>query len=186
MPAVTPAEVQKIVDAKWAEPLKKYEDEKKKDPDFAVPPNEDQLPKAVPALVWKQGEKKWHIDAPVNVIGDKVLVASAFLDKEKEGDRALYCLDAKTGATKWRAALNVNPWGGPSVVDNVVVTTGSTIPYAPGLLKGAKGEIAAFDLADGKEKWRKEVPAGILGSVALAGGQAISTATSHAWLWAKR
>ena len=172
-----PAQAQKIIDDKWADLLKKYEEEKKKDPDFAVPPNEDQLPKLAPALVWKQGDKKWHVDAPVNVVGDRVFIASAFLDKEKEGDRAVYCLDAKTGQTKWRAALNVNPWGGPSVLENVVVTTGSTIPFAPAMLKGAKGEIAAFELADGKERWRKEVPGGILGSVALAGGQAICTAS---------
>ena len=46
------------------------------------------------SCVWQQGKDKWHVDAPVAVVGDKVLVASAFLDKEKVGDRALFCLDA--------------------------------------------------------------------------------------------
>ena len=55
-----PEEIQKVVDAKWQELLKKYEDEKKKDPDFAVPPNEDQLPKAMPARLWQIGDQQWQ------------------------------------------------------------------------------------------------------------------------------
>jgi hypothetical protein len=60
-------------------------------------PTEDQLPKPAPVKLWQQGDKKWHVDAPVAVAGDRVLVASSFLDREKEGDRALFCLDAGTG-----------------------------------------------------------------------------------------
>jgi outer membrane protein assembly factor BamB len=170
-------DVQKIIDEKWQALQKKYAEEKKKDPDFAIPPNEDQLPKAAPALLWKEGQKRWHVDAPVNLIGDRLLVATAFLEKEKEGDRAVYCLDAKTGKQQWRAELTVNPWGGPSVADNLVVVTGSTIGYDPKALKGAKGEIAAFDLGSGKEVWRKEVPGGVVSCAALVDGMAICTAT---------
>jgi hypothetical protein len=169
--------VQKLIDAKWAELQAKYEAEKKKDPDFAVPPREDQLPRPAPVKLWQQGDKKWHVDAPVNVAGDLVLVGSAFLDKEQVGDRALYALDAKTGSVRWRAPLRLNPWGGPSVLDKTVVVTGSTIGYDPKALKGARGEIAAFDLADGKEKWRKEVPGGVVACAALADGVAVVTAT---------
>src|SRR5262245_10095352 len=174
---VNAKDVQKIMDDKWKELLKKYEEEKKKDPDFAIPPTEDQLPKVEPEIVWKFGQKRWHVDAPVNLIGDRLLVASAFLDKEKEGDRAVYSLEAKTGKEQWRGVLNVNPWGGPSVVDTLVVVTGSSIGYDPKALKGAKGEIASFDLATGKEVWRKEVPGGVVSCAALADGAAICTAT---------
>ncbi len=170
------AAVQKLIDKKWAELLAKYEEEKKKDPDFAVPPREDQLPKPAPLVLWKQGEKKWHVDAPVMLAGDLVLVASAFLDKEQVGDRGLFALDAKTGSIRWRTALRLNPWGGPSVLGTTVVSAGSTIGYDPKALKGAKGELVAFDLADGKEKWRKEVPGGVVSCVALADGLAIATA----------
>src|SRR5262249_58233760 len=128
---VNAKDVQKILDEKWSALLKKFEEEKKKDPDFVIPPTEDQLPKVEPAIVWQHGQKRWHVDAPVNLIGDRLLVASAFLDKEKEGDRAVYSLEAKTGKEQWRAVLNVNPWGGPSVVDNLVVVTGSSIGYYP-------------------------------------------------------
>src|SRR5437016_1464385 len=121
------AAVQKLLDQKWTELVAKYEVDKKKDPDFAVPPNEDQLPKPLPIKVWQQGQDKWHVDAPVAVVGDSVLVASAYLDKEKVGDRALICLDAKTGDVRWNTPLAFNPWGGPTVAGNLAVVSGSSI-----------------------------------------------------------
>ncbi|SRR5579871_4860098 len=171
------AGVQKIMDQKWKELQAKFEIDKKKDPDFAVPPTEDQLPRPAPRQLWQQGRGQWHVDAPVAAAGDRVLAASAYLDKEKLGDRALYCLDTATGAVRWRAALRLNPWGGPSVLDNLVVVSGSTIGYETKALAKARGEITALDLATGKEKWRKEVPGGVLSCVALAGGLAVATAT---------
>jgi outer membrane protein assembly factor BamB len=169
--------VQKVLDQKWSELQAKYEADKKKDPDFAVPPNEDQLPKPAPTLVWQQGKDKLHVDAPVAVVGDRVLVASAFLDKEQVGDRAIYCLNAKTGSVLWRTPLGLNPWGGPSVTGNLVIVTGSSIGYDPKALKGAKGAIAAFDLVDGKEKWRKDLPGGVVSCAALTNDLAIAAAT---------
>ena len=173
------AAIQKGLDKKWKELQAKYEVDKKKDPCFAIPPNEDMLPKPAPTRVWQQGQEKWHVDAPVTVVGDRVLVASAFLDKEKLGDRALYCLDAAKGEVKWRAPLKLNPWGGASVLGDTVVVGGSTIGYDPDArqLKLAKGEIAAFDLATGKEKWHKTVPGGLVSCVALSQDLAIATAT---------
>jgi outer membrane protein assembly factor BamB len=163
----TLADVQKSLDLKWKELLAKYEMDKKKDPDFAVPPNDDQLPKPAPVQAWQQGAGKWHVDAPVAVVAERVLVASAFLDKEKEGDRALFCLEAKTGDIRWRTPLKYNPWGGPSVVGDLVVISGSTIGCDTKVLKQAKGEVAAFDIATGKEKWRKELSAGVVSCAAL-------------------
>jgi outer membrane protein assembly factor BamB len=174
---MTLAETQKLLEKKWEQLQAKYEDEKKKDPMFAVPPSEDQLPKPAPLLVWQQGKDRWHVDAPVAVAGERVLVASAFLDKEKVGDRALFALDARTGAVAWRADLPINPWGGPSLAGNVVVVSGSSIGYDPKSVKGARGFVAAFDLADGKEKWRKEVTGGVVSCVALTKDLAVATAT---------
>jgi len=171
------ATIQKTLEKRWAELLAKYEEDKKKDPDFAVLPSEDQLPKPAPAKLWQQGQDKWHVDAPVAVTGDSVLVASAYLDEEKVGERALVCLDAKTGEIRWKAPVQFNPWGGPSVQGDLVVVGGSSIRYDPKLLKGAKGEVAAFDLKTGKEKWRKEVPGGVVSCVALGDGLATATAT---------
>ena len=171
------AAIQKVLDAKWAELLKKYEEDKKKDPDFAVKPSQDQLPKPSPVKLWEQGKDKWHVDAPVAVAGDRVLAASAYLDHEKVGDRALYALDAKTGEVKWRTALALNPWGGPTVAGDTVIVGGSNIRFDPKDLAQAKGEVAAYNLADGKVKWRKELKGGVLGCAAIADGLAVVTAT---------
>jgi outer membrane protein assembly factor BamB len=171
------AAIQKILEKRWAELLAKFEEDKKKDPDFAVPPSEDQLPKPAPIKLWQQGQDKWHVDAPVAVAGDRVVVASAYLDDEKVGDRALFCLDAKTGDIRWKSPVRFNPWGGPSVQGDLVVVGGSSIRYDPNLLKGAKGEVVAFDLNTGKEKWRKDAPGGVVSCVALSDGLAIATAT---------
>jgi outer membrane protein assembly factor BamB len=162
--------------AQWKEMNDRYEKEKKTDP-FALPPTEDQLPKASPKLLWQQGKEKWHVDAPVALVGDKLVVGSAFLDKEKVGDRAIFCLDAAKGDVLWRAPVKLNPWGGPSVAGNTIVVAGSTIGYAPAQIKGAKGFVAALDLADGKAKWTKEVTGGVVSCAALADGAAVVTAT---------
>ena len=171
------ATVQKVIAKRWQELQAKYQEEKRKDPVFAVPPSEDQLPRANPARVWQQGQEKWHVDAPVTVIGDKLLVCSAFLEAEKVGDRALYCLDAKTGKVHWRTPLKLNPWGGPSVEGNTIIVSGSSIGYDTKALKGAKGFIAAFDLEGGKEKWSKDITGGVVACAALADGAAVVSAT---------
>jgi outer membrane protein assembly factor BamB len=173
----TLAEVRKILDQKWKELVAKYEEEKKKDPDLAVPPDVDKLPKPAPRRVWQEGKGQWHVDAPVAVVGGRVLVASAYLDKEKVGDRALLCLDAQTGKIQWRKPLKYNPWGGPSVLGKLVVVGSSTIGYDPKSLKDAKGEVVAFNLEDGSLKWHKEVKGGIVSCIALADGAAVATAT---------
>jgi outer membrane protein assembly factor BamB len=175
--AMGAAEIQAEIAKRWAVLQANYEKEKKTNPDFAVPPSEDQLPRAMPTLVWEQGKGQWHVDAPVAVAGDKVLVASAFLDKEQTGDRALHALDAATGKPAWRKPLKLNPWGGPSVEGDTVIVSGSTINYDPNRLKGAKGFIAAFKLSTGEELWSKEVPGGVLGCAAIGGGAAIVGAT---------
>ncbi|HTU94175.1 MAG TPA: PQQ-binding-like beta-propeller repeat protein [Gemmataceae bacterium] len=169
--------IQKLLEKKWMELQAKYEEDKKKNADLAVPPSEDDLPKPSPVLAWQQGKEKWHVDAPVAVAGERVLVASAFLDKEKAGDRALFCLNAKTGDIIWRTPLSSNPWGGPSLSRDLVVVSGSTIGYDPKQLKKARGSLAAYNLADGKEKWRKTVPGGIVSCVALTKDLAIAAAT---------
>src|SRR5205807_10625338 len=96
--AAAEAQVEKL----WKEMADKYEVEKKKDPDFAIPPNEAALPKPAPKVLWQKGKGEWHVDAPVLVAGDKVFVTSAFLDKERLGERAVFCLNAADGAELWK------------------------------------------------------------------------------------
>jgi outer membrane protein assembly factor BamB len=110
-------------------------------------------------------------------VGGKVLAASAYLDKEKVGTRALFCLDAKTGRELWTAPLAINPWGGPSVQGNRVVVSGSTASLDPAALKGARGVVAAFDLDTGKQAWKKTLPGGVVSCVALSADLAVATCT---------
>ena len=175
---------QQVLEARWKLLLTNYEREKKLDPDFAIPPSEDSLPKPVPALVWKQGENVWHVDAPVAVAGDKVLVASAFLDIEKKGDRALYCLNLADGSPRWKAKLKFNPWGGATVAGDMVLVGCSSIRLEPKDVPRGQGEVIAVSLTDGLPRWRKNLPAGVVSAIAVRGDIAVFTATDgcvRAW-----
>jgi outer membrane protein assembly factor BamB len=171
-------------DAKWKEMLAKYEADKKKDPDFAIKPSEDALPKPAPKVLWQQGVKvdgkTWHVDCPVAVAGDNVLAGSAYLKKENTGDCALFCMNADTGAIKWRAELKYNPWAGASIspAGDLAVVGCSDIRFDPKEIPQGKGEVVAVNLADGSVKWRKDVPAGgVVSPAAITGDLAIFTAT---------
>jgi len=167
--------IAKMQTEKWKSLQAAFEIDKKKDPDFAIPPSEDQLHKASPKILWQKGDKKWHVDAAVNVFNNRVIVASAFLDKEKVGDRAVFCLNAETGDEMWRTPLDINPWGGASVEGNTVIVTGSTVSYAPTALQGAKGVVLALDLEKGTVLWKKDVQGGVLSCAAITNGMAVFT-----------
>jgi len=175
--------VQAVLEKRWKDLLAKYEVEKKKDPQFTLPPDESILPQPAPKRLWQQGQERWHVDAPVAVVEDRVLAASAYLDDEKEGERALVCLKAGDGAVVWKTPLQLNSWAGSTVGPYVLVGC-SSIRLEPKAIAGAKGEVVAIELDTGKVKWRKEVPGGVLSSVAVKGGMAIFTATDgkvRAW-----
>ncbi|HEV8606705.1 MAG TPA: PQQ-binding-like beta-propeller repeat protein [Tepidisphaeraceae bacterium] len=170
----TLAEAQKLIETKWKELSEAYEKDKVKDPDFAIPPSEDALPKANPKLLWQKGKDKWHVDAAVTVFEGKVLVASAYLDNEKLGERGLICLDANTGAQKWERKLDHNPWGGASVAGKLALIGCSSIRFEPKDVPG-QGEIVAADLENGDVKWKKNLPGGVVSPIAVADGLAIFT-----------
>ncbi|MCC7422693.1 MAG: PQQ-binding-like beta-propeller repeat protein [Planctomycetaceae bacterium] len=177
-----PAAAAKAIDAEWKKLLAKYEVDKRKDPDFAMAPTEENLPKTQPKLVWQQGRERWHVDASVNVAEGKVLVGSAFLDEEKIGDRAVYCLNAADGKEAWRAALKHNPWGGAtfakSDTGDLVIVGCSNIRFDPKELPRGQGEVIAFSLKDGTEKWKRPVAkGGVLSPVAVSGTWAVFTST---------
>jgi len=170
--------ITKMQDAKWKELTTKYEELKAKKDDFAIPPDDSQLLKFAPKRVWQKGEGKWHVDAPVNLAGDKLLVPTSFLDKEKVGERALYALNAATGETVWKRELALNPWGGATVAGDLAIVPGSSIGYYLKELKGAKGDVTAIDLKTGEVKWKKDITTGgVVGCVAVSDGLAVCTAT---------
>ncbi|HEV3385267.1 MAG TPA: PQQ-binding-like beta-propeller repeat protein [Gemmata sp.] len=170
--------IAKMQEEKWKQLVVKYEEDKKKDPDFAIPPDDSQLLKFAPKKIWQKGEVKWHVDAPVNLAGDKLLVPTAYLDKEKVGERALYALNAATGDTVWKKDLIYNPWGGATVAGEIAIVPGSSIGYYYKEIKTAKGDVSAIDLKTGEVKWRKEIPTGgVVACVAVSDGLAVCTAT---------
>lgn len=171
------AEVKAILARRWQELLSKYEKEKKEDPDFAIPPNEDALPKPAPRIVWQQGQDRWHVDAHLAVAGDKVLVASSFLDEERLGDRSLLCLRTDDGSVLWKTPLKYNPWGGAAVAGSLAVVATSSIRFDPREVSGAKGELLAIQLMDGAVQWRREFTGGIVSPAVIAGTAVLFTAT---------
>jgi outer membrane protein assembly factor BamB len=118
------------------------------------------------------------VDASLNLADGKVLVPTAYLDKEKIGERALYALKADTGDTAWKADLKYNPWGGATVAGDLAIVPGSSIGYYYKELRGAKGDVTALDLKTGEVRWRKTFHwEACSGAVAVADGLAVCTAT---------
>jgi outer membrane protein assembly factor BamB len=171
------ATVRKVLAARWKELLDTYEKEKKVDPDFAIPPSEDALPRPVPRLVWQVGRDQWHVDAPLAVSQGKVFVASAFLDDEKIGERALFCLDAADGKSIWKAPLKLNPWGGPTLAGDLALVACSSIRFDPKQISGAIGEVVAVRFADGSIAWRTPLAGGVVSSVAVSDQLAVVSST---------
>ncbi len=171
------AEVQAILDKRWKELQAKYAADVKIDPDLAVPPVEDDLPKPAPRVAWTQGKGAWHVDAPLAVVSEKVLVCSAFLDAEKSGKRGLLCLSAADGKTLWEAPLKLNAWSGATVAGETVIVGCSNIRYDLKDIARGRGEVLAFNLADGKDRWKKTLPGAVVASVAVKDNLAVFTCT---------
>lgn len=171
------AAARELILKRWKELQARYEEERKKDPNAAVPPNEDQLPLPQPRLVWQVGQNQWHVDAPVAVVGQHVLAASAYLETEKIGERILACLEADGGKLLWHRPLRYNPWAGPTVAGETVIVGGSNIRFDTRLAGKAKGEVAAFRWKDGKPLWQREVPGGVLSAVTVRKDLVIFTAS---------
>jgi outer membrane protein assembly factor BamB len=162
------AEAEAQIEKMWKEMSDKYEIEKKKDPDFAIPPNEAALPRPAPKVLWQKGKGAWHVDAPVLVAGGKVFVTSAYLDKERLGERAVLCLSAADGAEVWKAPLKYNAWAGATLAGDRVIVPCSTIRYDPKELSMGKGEVVAVRLSDGSVEWRKDMSGAILATAAAS------------------
>ncbi len=163
--------------SRWQQLQDQYKIQKKKDPDFAVPPGEDQLVGPAPKMLWQMGKERWHVDAPINASDNRVFVCTAYLDKEMLGEKAIHCLDAQTGKIIWSTPLKYNPWGGATIVGDTVLVPTSSIGYYYQSLKGCKGELYALDRKTGKVKWKKDYPGGLLAAVAAQDGLAVFTAT---------
>jgi hypothetical protein len=177
--------VQGELEQRWQNLLAKYEVEKKKAPQAARPPDENMLPRSLPKRIWQQGQDRWQVEGPVALVDDCVLATSVYLEDEKVGERALVCLKVSDGSVRWKTPLSLSSWAGPTVGPYVLVGCSSTLPD-PKAIAGARGEVVAMELDTGAVKWRKEVPGGVLSSVAVKGGLAIFTFTPSTWPTARR
>ena len=150
----------------------KYEEDKKKDPDFAIPPSEDQLPKPAPKKVWQQGKDEVARRRP----GDRRRRQGArrrrrSSTRRRSASGPCSAWTPRPATRVWQARLPLNPWGGASVVGDTVVVTGSTIGYDHNELKGAKGDVAAFDLDDRQAEVAEGRPTGGVRRLRGAGGR---------------
>ncbi|MDP6047052.1 MAG: YdjY domain-containing protein [Phycisphaerae bacterium] len=173
----SPKEVIAIQTAKWSELNTAYQAEKKKNPELAIPPTAELLPKATPRLRWQAGKGTWHVDAPIATAGEYVFVASAYLDAEKVGKRSLMCLKASSGKVVWDAKLELNPWSGPTVAGHAVIIGCSSIRFDRKLIPKASGQVLAINVADGRVLWSNKIAGGVLSSVAVKDGLAVYTCT---------
>jgi outer membrane protein assembly factor BamB len=172
------ASVRQQQQQRWKQLQQRYEQDKKKDPDFAIPPDESQLLKFAPRKLWQKGENQWHVDAPLNASQGLLLVPSAYLEKDKVGRRSLLALKVDNGELVWEAPLTHNPWGGATVAGSLVFVPGSSIGYYYKELRQAKGDLTALDVRTGRVRWRREIPTGgLLGCVAAQEPLVVTTAT---------
>ena len=171
------ADVVAIMTKRWAEMTAAYERDRKANPQLAIPPSADALPKSVGKLLWQKGKDTWHVDAPLAVTGDFVLAASARLRDERVGTDALLCLKASDGSLVWEVPLKINPWAGPTVIGKTVLVGCSSIRFDRRRIPDARGEVVAVDLASGRVLWRERIRGGVLSPIAAAGTLAVYTCT---------
>jgi outer membrane protein assembly factor BamB len=169
--------IRALMEEKWTELGKRYEDQKRKDPDFAKEPGDEDLPKAVPIKLWQSGEKQWHVDAPLAITNTSIVVCSSFLDDEKIGDRSVIVVDRKTGAEMWKRPVDINPWSGASVDGDTIVVGCSSVRFDRNQVKGAKGALVGFDLGTGRLKYNIPLTGGVLSSVAIRDNVAVFCTT---------
>jgi outer membrane protein assembly factor BamB len=101
--------------------------------------------------------------------GDRLFAGSA-VDRNQQDDKgetAIFCLGAASGHLRWKKAIDLPCWAGP-------VVSGAQVFFALGngdVLDDADSEAPAGELIctdhDGKERWRFEVPNGILDKPAV-------------------
>jgi outer membrane protein assembly factor BamB len=130
-------------------------------------------PRPAPKVLWQVGAgNKLHCDSSVAVAGGVVYLGTSFLDDEKIGARQVMALSAADGKTLWTAAVKHNPWGPVSLfgqgADLSVLVGCSSIRFDPQHIPEAKGELVCLSAADGKVRWTKEMPGGVLGSVVVS------------------
>jgi outer membrane protein assembly factor BamB len=151
----------------------------------------DTTPDHLPAGEKLPGRRlKLHVDANPTVAGGRLFVGSGMdRDHPDKSDPAIFCLDAKTGKKLWLRLLprDLPAWGGAAVADEAGGTmtrkggaadqvffalgSGEIFDDYQGKVTQGKqaGALLCVEAASGKELWRFEAPAGIMGKPAVDG-----------------
>jgi outer membrane protein assembly factor BamB len=177
-------EAEKVLAQRWQALTDHYQRARKQAPESAREPTDDMLPRPRPLWRWQQGKARWYVAAPLAVTHNRVVAASAYLEDDKVGERALLGLDPDHGRPHWKVPLRLNSWAGASIDGPFVLVGCSSIRLDPAAVQGARGEMVAVDLLTGQVTWRKDVPGGILSAAAFRDGLAVFTATDgmvRAW-----
>jgi outer membrane protein assembly factor BamB len=117
------------------------------------------------------GGRLQRFGAGPTVAGGRVYCGSGVdrNEKQDQGETALFCLDADSGKLLWKTATTLPCWGAPVVRDGVMfigLGNGDVFNDAEAPLKPA-GQVLCLDAATGKELWRRELPNGVIGTVAV-------------------
>jgi outer membrane protein assembly factor BamB len=92
------------------------------------------------------------------------VVSPSEVTEKSSASGELVALSVQTGAVLWRAALSAAPYGGTTVVNDIVFAT------------TVGGELLAFSVANGHELWRETLPDGTNGGVMAAGATLLAPA----------
>jgi outer membrane protein assembly factor BamB len=109
-----------------------------------------------------------RIGAGPTVVGDRLFIGSG-VDRnqpENPGDKAVFCLNAETGALVWKVPTDLPCWGAPAVADDVVYVGLGNGDVFQDATRPA-GALVCLDAATGLKRWRFDVPNGILNRPAL-------------------
>ncbi len=97
-------------------------------------------------------ELKGFFSSPaVSADGRNVVIGQGL---HNDTDCALLCLDAATGALRWRVATPLHLESSPALADDLVVIGVGAIEGEGNQPIGDPGYVLAVDLADGRERWR--------------------------------
>jgi outer membrane protein assembly factor BamB len=114
------------------------------------------------AKVW--GFPGFHIDAGPAAHSGRVYAGCGVGDVHKT--TAIFCLDAATGQPVWRAHTPLPVWGQPAVSNGFVyVGTGNGRLNEPA--DEPAGEVYCLRQRDGEAAWKKKLPDGVLGRLAV-------------------
>lgn len=110
------------------------------------------------------GRELWHFADPVHIdtapaATNHAIVVSSGVSR-RSSLPGIFALAPATGAKVWEARTDLPAWGGPIVVQGVVVCGLGHLRHAAG--RPLNGAVLALDSRDGRVLWRTPTPAAVV------------------------